>query len=214
MPFGKEKYMASKKDFAVVILLLIVLVGLVFTRQYPNQSNTNPQSTFQTTTQPGLTSIPQPTLIPLPEFDQPSDSPITIQSSTPSDSGQPESNLKLGIYLDDPTKSQPRTLQSIDWSAEGLLEQGMCRNSSKVYFKNEGNVPIIMFLSTSDWAFQDVTGKALAQNCQQYFTLTWNYNNSTIAVNETRPITFTLALSPNITNVAAFSFSLVVTTVY
>jgi hypothetical protein len=90
----------------------------------------------------------------------------------------------------------------------------LSRNSSKVYLRNEGNVPITLFLSTSDWAFQDVTGKALTQNCQQYFTLTWNYDNSTIAMNETRPITFTLALSPNITNVAAFSFSLVVTTVY
>ena len=206
--------MASKKDFVVVILLLVVVVGLAFNRYYPNQSNANPNSTFQPTPQPGLTFIPQSTLTPLPEFGQPSDSPITIQSSTPSDSGQPASNLKLGIYVDDPSKSQPRTLQSIDWSADGPLEQGLSRNSSKVYFRNEGNVPITLFLSTSDWAFQDVTGKALAQSCQQYFTLTWNYDNSTIAVNETKPITFTLAISPNMTNVATFSFNLVVTTVY
>jgi hypothetical protein len=199
--------MVSKKDFVVVILLLVVVVGLAFNRYYPNQSNANPP-------QPGLTFIPQSTLTPLPEFDQPSDSPITIQSSTPSDSGQPTSNLKLGIYVDDPSKSQPRTLQSIDWSADGPLEQGLSRNSSQVYFTNEGNVPITLFLSTSDWAFQDITGKALAQSCQQYFTLTWNYDNSTIAVGETKPITFTLAISPNMTNVASFSFSLVVTTVY
>ena len=206
--------MASKKDFVVVILLLVVVVGLAFNRYYPNQSSANHDSTFQTKTQPRLTFIPQSTLTTMPEFGQPSDSPLTIQSSTPSDSGQPVSNLRLGIYLDDPSKSQPRTLQSIDWSADGPLERGLCRNSSKVYFRNEGNVPITMFLSTSDWAFQDVTGKALAQNCQQYFTLTWNYDNSTIAVNETRPTTFTLAISPNITNVDAFSFNLVVTTVY
>jgi len=207
-------YLTLKKDSAIIILLLVVVLGATYIKNYPSQSNTNPQSTFQPTPQLELTPTPQPTLTPLPDYSPPSDSPITIQSSTPSDSGQPVSNLKLGVYQDDPSKNQPRTLQSIDWSADGPLERGLCRNSSIVYFRNEGNVPITLFLSTSDWAFQDVTGMVLLQNCRQYFTLTWNYDNSTILVNETRPITFSLAISSNMTNVASFSFSLVVTTVY
>jgi hypothetical protein len=80
-----------------------------------------------------------------------------------------------------------------------------------VYFRNEGNVPISLYLSTSDWAFQDVAGKSLSQSYQQYFTLTWDYDNSKIAVNETRSIIFTLAISQNIIDVATFSFSIIVT---
>ena len=46
---------------------------------------------------------------------------------------------------------------------------------------------------------------------QRYFTLTWNYDNSTIAVNEVKPVIFTLSISSNITDVATFSFDIIVT---
>jgi hypothetical protein len=82
-----------------------------------------------------------------------------------------------------------------------------------VYFVNEGSVPITMNVSTSKWAFEDVHGNSLneTENYSRYFSLTWDYDNSTIAVRETRPVTFSLTVSASIIDVATFSFDLIVT---
>ena len=73
---------------------------------------------------------------------------------------------------------------------------------------------VILFLSASGWIFEDSAGRVLAQDYHQYFSLGWDYDNSTVAMNETKPITFTLTVSPAIVDVARFSFDIVVTLTY
>jgi len=100
---------------------------------------------------------------------------------------------------------------SVDWSAGGPIVAGESRNSSKLSFKNEGNIPFRLYLSTSDWTFKDKTGKTLSQDYSQYFHLTWNYGNSQIVANEERTVMLTLSVSSKLTEVKTFAFNIVVT---
>ena len=141
-------------------------------------------------------------------------SQISIEYVTQANSSQSAFDIKFGVYGNDPSKSQPEALQAIDWSAYGALVPGQSVNSSKAYLRNEGKVPITLSLSAADWVFENSVGSSLSQSYQQYFALTWDYDNSLIGVNETRSVTFTLTISPKIVDVATFSFRLVVTGTY
>jgi len=141
-------------------------------------------------------------------------SQISVEYVAQENLSQPAFDIKLGIYGNDPSKSQPQALQAIDWSAYGSLAPGQSVNSSKAYLRNEGKVPIVLSLSAADWGFKNSSGDALSQSYQQYFTLTWDYDNSLIGMGEVRSVMFMLTISPRIVDVAAFSFRLVVTGSY
>jgi hypothetical protein len=143
-----------------------------------------------------------------------SSSSITVDTFTQGSSGQSASSVKLGVYGSDPSVGQPLALQVIDWSAYGSLMPGQSVNSAKVYLRNEGNVPVTLSLSAADWVFRNSAGVSLSQSYKQYFGLSWDYDNSELGVNETVAVTFTLAISASIVNVATFSFRLVVTATY
>jgi hypothetical protein len=152
-----------------------------------------------------------------PPITTPSPSPSPSPSASPSpspSSSPPVYSVKLGIYENDPSAGQPKALQSIDWGAGGPIVPGQKRNSSRVYFRNEGTVPFTLSISTSNWVFQDSAGNSLSSSYSQYFTLTWDCGSSAMGVGETRAVTLTLAVSWSLTNVAAFSFDLVVTMTY
>ena len=75
-------------------------------------------------------------------------------------------------------------------------------------------MPVTLYLSASGWIFEESAGRVLAQDYHQYFSLGWDYDNSTVAVNETKPITFKLTVSPAVVDVSRFSFDIVVTLTY
>jgi hypothetical protein len=168
------------------------------------QPHTSPSQPMDTRSIDRPTSPPP--ILPTPTPTEPNGNTITVTPS-PSPTAKPGSTLKLNLYRTYPTQSQ-QVLRNIDWS---MIVPGQKRNSPTVYFRNEGNVPLTMYFAPSDWVFKDSSGNALPQNCSNYFTLTWNYNNSPLEVNEVRAITFTLAVSPDLADVATFSFNLVVT---
>jgi hypothetical protein len=99
---------------------------------------------------------------------------------------------------------------AIDWSADGPIIPGQGRNSPVLYFLNEGNVPITMSLSSSNWSFKDSLGNPLSGDYRQYFSLTWNYDNSVLQLYQAKPVVLTLTVSPDLWNVATFSFDLVI----
>ena len=101
-------------------------------------------------------------------------SPIVIIPSIPITSTQPVSNLKLSVYSVDPFTNQFQPLTGIDWSGEGPILPGQSRNSSRVYFRNEGDLPVTLYLSASGWIFEDSVGRVLAQDYQRYFSLSWD----------------------------------------
>lgn len=116
--------------------------------------------------------------------------------------------LKLGVYFNDPSTSpaDPVTREHpINWAT---LCPGTSKNST-VYARNECTMPFNMSLGTSNWIFTDCNGTSLSPDYQQYFTLTWDYDNSMILPNEVRKLTFTLTISPAIVeNIASFSFNI------
>ena len=83
-----------------------------------------------------------------------------------------------------------------------------------MYLRNEGNVPVTLYFSSQAWSFGDYIGNTPAQDYQQYFSLTWDYDNSALQVNQVRPVIFTLTIRPDIVDVVTFSFDLVVTLSY
>jgi hypothetical protein len=68
-------------------------------------------------------------------------------------------------------------------------------------------------LSTSDWVFRDSAGNRLSHDHEQYFTVTWDYDNSVIFSGEIRLVTFALAISSSMVDVSTFSCNIVVTAV-
>jgi len=143
---------------------------------------------------------------PMPSWGGPG-SPIIVPPS-------PNPNLQLSIYVEDPNSdSPPEVLQAINWSASGAsgpLYPGESRNTS-MYAKNEGDLAFKLNLSTSNWHFQDYNNTELSQDHLQYFNLTWNYDDAVIAVDEVKPLTLTLSISPLIENVTTFSFDIIIT---
>lgn len=86
---------------------------------------------------------------------------------------------------------------SIDW---GMLEPGREYNES-VYIKNTSNVQANLTLGTENW------NPSVASD---YITLYWDYSNQTLDVNEAVFVTFTLAISPDISEITNFSFDIVI----
>ena len=117
--------------------------------------------------------------------------------------------LKLVAYANPPSLSDSQPLDSINCNAFGSLSLGQ-RQTYTVYFRNEGVSAFTLFMSTSDWVFRDNVNNLLSASYEQYFAVTWNYDNSVIAPGEVRAINLTLAISSNIVDVSTFSFNVIV----
>lgn len=102
----------------------------------------------------------------------------------------------VGIYWNHACTN--RTL-SINW---GNINAGS--NSSKtVYIKNEGNSPATLWLSASKW---------VPSSSSDYMSLSWNYSGEMLETNQIIPLTLTLTVIPNASELANFSFDIIVTT--
>jgi hypothetical protein len=101
----------------------------------------------------------------------------------------------VAVYWD-PAFAVPVT--SISW---GIVEPGEVKNVS-CYIANTSNVPIILTLTTSNWA---------PVNASQFISLTWNYDEREIPVSGYTPITFSLHVDPATTGITAFSFDITIT---
>jgi hypothetical protein len=89
-------------------------------------------------------------------------------------------------------------LTNISW---GILEPGETKNVS-CYIANKSNVPVILTLTTSNWA---------PTNASNFITLTWNYDGQPIPVGVATPITFSLHVDAATTGITAFSFDITIT---
>jgi len=178
----------AKKTIALVIAFILLVWGAKYYQDH------------YTTIQPSSTNS---TKKPPPTWGGDSGSPFIVPP--PSDP-----KLQLGIYAEDPTNvSSPEVLQAINWSENGPLYPGQDVNKS-IYIKNEGDLAFKLNLSTSDWRFQDYNKTELSHVYQQYFNLTWNYDNAVVAVDEVKPLALTLSISPLIENVTTFSFNIII----
>lgn len=88
-------------------------------------------------------------------------------------------------------------VSSIDW---GVLAPGESR-SLTIYVRSESNVPSTLKMETDKW-----NPPAAAD----YIALTWNYNGTWLQPQTIMPVTFTLTVSPLISNISSFSFDIVI----
>ena len=101
----------------------------------------------------------------------------------------------VGIYWDSNCKEK---VTFIDW---GIVEPGSI-TYEMVYVQNEGNVNSAMYLLTENWS---------PPEAETFITLDWNYTDNLLEPNEIIGVDFILQIT-NITDIASFSFDIVVTT--
>ena len=107
---------------------------------------------------------------------------------------QIQTTAGIGIYSNSQCNSQ---LSSMTW---GTLEPGAAQNIV-CYIKNEGNVPTILSMQTSDWT---------PSTASDYLSLTWDYSELTIDPGVVVQITFLLNVSPDVTGITNFSFDVII----
>jgi hypothetical protein len=98
--------------------------------------------------------------------------------------------INVGLYWDQPCTSQ---VESIHW---GIIEPGANANQT-VYIRNEGDTNTTLAMTLSNWS---------PSASSNYISLTWNYTEQIVNINQVIPITFTLHIEDNIQGVANFSF--------
>ena len=104
-------------------------------------------------------------------------------------------SLYIGVYWDlDCTKE----VTSIDW---GQLTPDSTNNVT-IYIRNEETtLPCFASLWTEDWR------PAQAAN---HITLSWDYDNKIIELDETIPVILTLQVAPNIIGITDFDFKIII----
>jgi hypothetical protein len=100
--------------------------------------------------------------------------------------------IGIGVYWDD---DLTRSVSTLDW---GFLTPGT-QKTFTVYICNEGNLPLTLSISTSNWNPSDASN---------FMTLTWSYTGQTITAGTTLPVTLTLTVSGSITGISNFNFDI------
>ena len=95
----------------------------------------------------------------------------------------------LEVYKD---LNQTVPLTEINW---GSCDPGTTV-SYTAYIKSIKDTPTVLTLTTDSWS---------PLNAQDYLTLTWNYNNSTLKPNEIRQVTFTMPSRKRLQSIAISS---------
>jgi hypothetical protein len=104
-------------------------------------------------------------------------------------------SVQLGVYSDSGCTT---ALSSVSW---GTLDPGTTATAT-VYLKNEGNVPVTLSISASNWA---------PSSASSYFTLTWNRAGNVLAVGASVQAVLSLAVSSSISGITTFSFDITIT---
>jgi hypothetical protein len=132
-----------------------------------------------------------------PNYETNSTIPSQVASNYETNSAIPNAGslktIGIGVYWD---AGLTNSANAIDW---GMLEPGT-QKSFTIYTRNEGNSPITMSMSTSNWN---------PSTASSYLTLTWNYNGQTINPGASVQVTLTLTVSASITGINSFSFDII-----
>jgi len=187
-----------------LVVLLIALLTVIFlavllseymlsdiTSNYQS-SSTIPKQSSITTLNESSTNITNQGKITFPN--QSSTNSSNPSETTVSDGGVWKA-IGIRAYWDSGLTSKVSTP---DW---GLLQPG-AQKSFTVYIHNEGNSPVTLSLSTSNWT---------PSTASSYLALTWNYNGQTISPSAQMQVTLTLTVSSSITGISNFSFDIIIT---
>jgi hypothetical protein len=200
LAIGFSRFITRRGKLVVLLIALLTVLFLAvlfsgymlfdITSNYQS-SNTIPNQSSITTPDELSTNISNQGKIAF--LNQPSNNSSNPSETTDSDAGVLKA-IGIGAYWDPGLTSKVSTT---DW---GLLQPG-AQKSFTVYVHNEGNSPVTLSLSTSNWT----TSTASA-----YLALTWNYNGQTIGPSAQMQVTLTLTVSSNITGISNFSFDIII----
>ncbi len=102
--------------------------------------------------------------------------------------------IGVGVYSNSACTT---VLNSISW---GAVEPGTSVNST-MYIKNNGNVPVILSMTTTNWN----------SSIRSYFTVVWNRETYVLNPGAVVQANLMLTISSSITGVSNFSFDIVIT---
>lgn len=103
--------------------------------------------------------------------------------------------IGVGVYT---TSACTTKVTSLDW---GTLAPGDSKTQT-VYIKNEGSVPIVLSMTVGNWT---------PSNAQNYITVTWNRQSTTLTAGSVISATLTLSVSSSISGITTFSFDITIT---
>ena len=115
-------------------------------------------------------------------------------STTISNTGNVKA-VGVGVYWDSGCSQE---VSLIEW---GSLDPGET-SSVTVYVRNEGNVAVVLNMTTENWA------PTLASS---YITLDWDREGHVLSPGESVQTVLTLSVSSSITGITSFSFDIVIT---
>jgi hypothetical protein len=91
--------------------------------------------------------------------------------------------------------------QKVDAITWGVISPGGYAQAT-IYLRSNSTGPSTWTLSTQNWQ---------PPNAENYMILSWNYDGSVVQPGESRAVTLTLAVAPEITGVTSFEFDTVIT---
>lgn len=195
-----SRFITRRGKLVVLLIALLTVIFLVvlfsgymlfdITSNYQS-SNTIPKQPSITT--PDESSINITNKGKIASISQSSSNSFDSPENTVSDAGVLKT-IGVGVYWDSGLTSKVNTTY---W---GSLQPGD-QKSFMFYIYNEGNSPVTLSLSTSNWA---------PSTASAYLALTWNYNGQTISPSAQMQVTLTLTVSSNITGINNFSFDIII----
>ncbi len=118
---------------------------------------------------------------------------VTVRESPPPPPPAPTIDFK--VYSDSQCMTEAT---EVDW---GSIFVGSTKNAT-IYVRNEGNTPITLSLNTTNWSPPDASG---------YISLSWDYSGQNIAVGSVIKVTLILSVSPSVSSISSFTFSIIIT---
>lgn len=103
--------------------------------------------------------------------------------------------IGVGVYT---TSACTTRVTSLDW---GTLASGESKTQT-VYIKNEGSVTIVLSMTVGNWT---------PSNAQNYITVTWNRQSTTLTAGNVISASLTLSVSSSVSGITTFSFDITIT---
>ena len=171
----------------MALILSGILLGLIIVQFAPSQPVNH-----QTEKNDSSAEVRNQGEIQIP--DNSSDSSQTASNNESNEGGNIFVTIGVSAYWDSELTDR------VDAINELFLSNGT-QKSYRLYIFNDGNTRETLSLSTSNWNPPEASS---------YINLTWNYRGQIINPNTALPVTLTLAVSPNITEVTYFNFNIIV----
>jgi len=106
----------------------------------------------------------------------------------------PEPEVEIDVYED---LGCTTIISSVSW---GEIEAGES-SSVMIYVQNNGDTSVSLSLDSDNWT---------PANCEDYTTLSWDYDGTTLSSSEVREITITLDVDSDCPAMNSFDFDIVI----